>query len=271
MLNNLTMKRSITILLLAVYAPGNAKQTSVTDSCVITCSDAVKHDSVAVNVPVSPTIKLNKFANSYVRSYIKENGKGLEKIKERSKSGFKTIESIFIKYDIPVELKYLAVVESKMNSKATSRVGAKGYWQFMPSTAVNYGLKVKGKVDERTHQYKSTVAAAKYLRSLYDDLGDWLLVVAAYNSGPGYVYKAIKQSGSRDFWRLQSFLPKETRNHVKRFISIHYFFEGEGSEATATKAEWSKYQKELVTFAAVKTEATESTIPATVLISNEQK
>ncbi|RTL59850.1 MAG: hypothetical protein EKK37_03105 [Sphingobacteriales bacterium] len=271
MLNNLTMKRSITILLLAVYSPGKAKQTPVTDSCVVTCNDAMKADTVSANHVASPTIKLNKFANSYVKSYIKDNGKGLEKIKEQSKPGFKTIESIFIKYDIPVELKYLAVVESNMNSKATSRVGAKGYWQFMPSTAITYGLKVKGKVDERTHQYKSTVAAAKYLRSLYDDLGDWLLVVAAYNSGPGYIYKAIKQSGSRDFWKLQSFLPKETRNHVKRFISIHYFFEGEGSEATATKAEWNKYQKDLVTFAAVKTETVTPNTSAKRVISNEQK
>lgn len=269
MLNNLTMKRFLTILLIAVYSGSSAKQISVTDSCIITCNDSMKAEAAPATPAPSPKIQLNKFANSYVKSYIKENGKGLEKIKQQSKPGFKTIESIFIKYDIPVELKYLAVVESKMNNKATSAVGAKGYWQFMPSTAVLYGLKVKGKVDERTHQYKSTVAAAKYLRSLYDDLGDWLLVVAAYNSGPGYVYKAIKQSGSRDFWRLQSFLPKETRNHVKRFISIHYFFEGEGSEATATKAEWSKYQKDLVSFASVKTEITEPV--RTTVVSNEQK
>ena len=110
-------------------------------------------------------------------------------------------------------------------------------WQFMPSTARNFGLRVKGKTDERTYAYKSTVAAAKYLSYLHELFDDWLLTIAAYNSGPGYVYNAIKKSGSRNFWVLQRFLPLETRNHVKKFISTHYFFEGHGSLATMTKAE----------------------------------
>lgn len=252
MLNNLTMKRSVTIFLLSVYSGSHANQFPVSDSCSYNCVDTLKTETVVAPVNATPKIGLNKFASSFVKSYIKENNKGLQKIKANNKPGFKTIESIFTKYNIPVELKYLAVVESKMNSKATSQVGAKGYWQLMTSTAVLYGLKVQGKTDERTHQYKSTVAAAKYLKSLYEDLGDWLLVVAAYNSGPGYVYKAIKKSGSKDFWKLQYFLPKETRNHVKRFISVHYFFEGEGSETTLTKAEWNKYQQELVAYNEVK-------------------
>jgi membrane-bound lytic murein transglycosylase D len=115
----------------------------------------------------------------------------------------------------------------------------------MPVTAKELGLKIAGKTDERTHTYRSTVAAAKYLRYLYGEFGDWLLVLAAYNSGPGTVYKAIKKAGSKNFWSLQSLLPAESRGHVKRFISIHYFFEGEGSVATQTKAEAKAWQEKL--------------------------
>jgi membrane-bound lytic murein transglycosylase D len=272
MLNKQTMKQIFTMLLLSFCINSNANQAKGTDSCIIESNDSVKKETAPVIAAASPKIELNKFAHSFVKTYIKENNRGLEKIKERSKPGFKTIDAIFTKFNIPLELKYLAVIESKLNPKATSHVGAKGYWQFMTSTAVIYGLKVKGRVDERTHQYKSTVAAAKYLKSLYDDLGDWLLVVAAYNSGPGYVYKAIKKSGSRDFWRLQYFLPKETRNHVKRFISVHYYFEGEKTKTTLTKAEWNKYQKEMIAFNALQTVTIETVAVASSTIEpSEQK
>ncbi|MBI2730278.1 MAG: lytic transglycosylase domain-containing protein [Sphingobacteriales bacterium] len=266
------MKHIFSVMLLCFSINSNANQTqNKPDSCIIESNDSMKKENVPVFEAPSPKIQLNKFANAFVRTYIKENNTGLEKLKERSKAGFKTIDAIFTKYEIPLELKYLAVIESKLNPKATSQVGAKGYWQFMASTARIYGLKVKGSIDERTHQYKSTVAAAKYLKSLYDDLGDWLLVVAAYNSGTGYVYKAIKKAGSRDFWRLQYFLPKETRNHVKRFISVHYYFEGEGSETTLTKAEWNKYQKEMIAFAAAKSEANDQAVSVVVSEPDQQK
>ena len=105
------------------------------------------------------------------------------------------------------------------------------------------------KYDERTHFYKSTVAAAKYLRDLHRLFDDWLLVIAAYNCGPGPVYKAIKKSGSRNFWKLQHFLPAETRDHVKKFISTHYYYEGKGSIATLTKAEAETHRKKMFAFA----------------------
>ena len=224
----------VCLFVTTTYAAESPKTEA--DSCTIATKDAIVNSTekiVAVKlVESSPKIQLNKFASGFVKKYLKENSVGLVKIKDRSNPYFKTIDEVFTRYEIPVELKYLAVIESKLNTKALSQVGARGAWQLMPSTAKTLGLIVKGKCDERTHKYKSTVAAAKYLKNLYDDLGDWLLVIAAYNSGPGYVYKAIKKSGSRDFWRLQYFLPKETRNHVKRFISVHYYFEGEGSETT---------------------------------------
>src|SRR5206468_5976800 len=105
-----------------------------------------------------------------------------------------------------------------------------------------------GKYDERRNIYKSTNAAAKYLSDLYTQYGDWLLVIAAYNSGSGHVDKAIKYTGSRNFWRLQNYLPAETRGHVKRFIATHYFFESHGSITTVTKTEAAIYKKVVAAF-----------------------
>jgi membrane-bound lytic murein transglycosylase MltF len=140
-------------------------------------------------------------------------------------------------------LRYLAVVESELRTSATSRVGAKGPWQLMPETAQILGLKVDQDCDERTDYYKSTPAAARYLKDLYAQFGDWLLVLAAYNGGPAPIHHAIRRSGSRNFWVLQRYLPTETRRHVKRFIATHYYFEGHGSVTTLTKAERINYLK----------------------------
>ena len=196
----------------------------------------------------APKIHLNAHAIKFVRDYNKRNSESLQKIKEKSERYFVLMDSIFTRYHLPVELKYLAVVESELNSKAVSRVGAVGPWQLMPSTARDLSLKIKGRYDERTHYYKSTVAAAKYLRDLYHEFGDWLLVIAAYNSGPGKVLSAIKKSGSHNFWALQNFLPAETRGHVKRFIATHYYFEEYGSITTLTKSEAVTYRNAVSEF-----------------------
>ncbi|HEX7845819.1 MAG TPA: lytic transglycosylase domain-containing protein [Chitinophagaceae bacterium] len=185
----------------------------------------------------APRIELNRQASVFTKSYLKENGFFLEKVKTKSDRIFTIIDTIFTRYELPLELKYLAVIESKLNPVAQSKVGATGLWQFMASSGRTFGLKVSGSVDERKNSYKSTVAAAKCLVYLNNIFDDWLLTLAAYNSGPGKVLSAIKKSGSRNFWVLQSYLPLETRNHVKRFISTHYFFEGHGSLVTMTKAE----------------------------------
>jgi membrane-bound lytic murein transglycosylase D len=275
MLNNKTMKHLFITVLLGFCMLANANQLAPTDSCSTT-SEKNCHSTLisSAKEASSPVIPLNRMATSYVKKYLKENDNDLEKIKQRSDAYFKTMEAVFTHYQIPLELKYLAIVESNLNSKASSAVGAKGTWQLMAETAQTYGLKVTGKTDERTHNYKSTVAAAKYLKSLYANLGDWLLVLAAYNSGPGYIYKAIKKAGTRDFWKLQSYLPKETRDHVKRYISIHYFFEGEGGETTVTKAEWNQYQKALMAYAATQTNKENELKSLTVsagMAPNEQK
>ena len=135
------------------------------------------------------------------------------------------IDSVLNHYGLPLELKYLAVIESELKPSAVSRVGAKGPWQLMPSTAHDLGLKVSHRSDERTDYYMSTRAAAKYLRDLHREFGDWLLVLAAYNGGPVPVYRAIHKAHSRNFWVLERYLPAESRWHVKKFIATAYYFE----------------------------------------------
>jgi membrane-bound lytic murein transglycosylase D len=198
-------------------------------------------DNKSKTISSAPEIKLNSSIEKFVKDYVKINDEMLEGIRTKHTSSFSTIEKVFEKQGLPVELKYLAVIESKLKNTATSRVGAAGIWQLMPTTARLLGLRVAGKTDERRYTYKSSVAAAKYLDDLFETYDDWLLVIAAYNSGPGYVNKAIKRSGSRDFWKLQYFLPKETRMHVKKFIATHYYYEEKGSLVTLTKTEREKH------------------------------
>lgn len=168
----------------------------------------------------------------FIQDYLNSHGKSLTKMKSWGVPYFTLIDNVLTQYGLPHELKYLAVIESGLNTNATSWVGARGPWQFMPYTAKEYGLMVNGWADERTDYFRSTHAAAKYLASLYSDLKDWLLVIAAYNGGPGRVYSAIKKSGSRDFWKLQYYLPAESRTHVKKFIATHYIMEGKGGVTT---------------------------------------
>lgn len=125
--------------------------------------------------------------------------------------------------DLPQELRYLPVIESALNPMAISRQGAVGLWQFMLHTGKAYGLKYNSLVDERRDPYKSTQAAARYLKDLYDIYHDWNLVLAAYNCGPGTINKAIRRSGGeKDFWALYNYLPKETRSYVPAFIAANY-------------------------------------------------
>ena len=181
--------------------------------------------------------RLNPRAISFVRDYIDRQGKNLMSLKDWARPVFNMIDGIFVQHSLPRELKYLAVIESRLNPASVSIAGAGGPWQFMPATAIRMGLKVNRGIDERTNYIKSTEAAAKYLTELYSIFGDWLLVIAAYNTGPGNVMKAIKKSGSRNFWDIQYFLPEESRNHVKKFIGTHYIFEGQGGLTTLTRAE----------------------------------
>lgn len=184
--------------------------------------------------------KLNPKAVAFIQDYMETEGDNLMALKISGKRYFTVIESALQKRNLPTELKYLAVIESELKSGATSMKGAGGPWQLMPETARNLGLRVNGKIDERRDYFKSTYAAARYLAYLYDLYEDWLLVIAAYNGGPGKVNTAIKRSGSRNFWHLQNYLPTESRLHVKKFIATHYIMEGEGGLTTLTKDETAK-------------------------------
>lgn len=125
-------------------------------------------------------------------------------------------------FNIPEEIKYLPIIESSMNPYAVSRVGATGLWQFMFATAKGYGLNMDNFVDERKDPVQASYAAAAYFKDAYEELGDWLLAIAAYNCGMGNVKRAMEKSNSMDFWELRRYLPKETRNYVPAFIAAVY-------------------------------------------------
>jgi membrane-bound lytic murein transglycosylase D len=185
--------------------------------------------------------QLNPLAINFVEDYIDSHSKMLEDLKDKARPYFDMIDAVLVKHGLPKELKYLAVIESQLKSNAKSWAGAVGPWQFMPATGRLMGLKINRGVDERRDIYKSTHAASRYLTRLYSIYGDWLLVIAAYNGGPGKVNSAIKKSGSRDFWTLQKFLPAESRKHVKKFIATHYIMEGSGGVTTLTKKETANF------------------------------
>lgn len=214
-----------------------------------------------------PKMPLNKQATEFVKMYLKKNNESLEAVRQKSTASFAMIDEVFSKYGLPVELKYLAVVESELNTKAVSRVGAVGPWQLMPATARVLGLKITRKSDERKNFKKSTKAAAIYLRDLYTIYGDWLLVLAAYNCGPKPVNNAIRRSGSRNFWKLQYHLPAESRDHVKKYIATHYYFEGEGGVTTLTKAENMKHAQAMAKWVADREKINNST-PSVIAETN---
>ncbi len=134
-----------------------------------------------------------------------------------------TFEEALESYGLPLELKYLPVIESALNPNAVSRVGATGLWQFMLKTAKQYGLEINSLVDERRDPVKASYAAARYLRDLYKIFGDWNLVIAAYNCGPENISKAMHRSkGETDYWKIYPYLPRETRGYVPAFIAANY-------------------------------------------------
>ena len=143
----------------------------------------------------------------------------------KSRYFFPIFENALQKYNVPLELKYLPIVESSLNPRAKSRAGATGLWQFMFNTAKSLGLKVNSYVDERMDPVKSSDAAAKYLSELYLQFKDWNLAIAAYNYGPTNIKRAMKASGYSNFWNLRGYLPKETANYVPSFLSTLYLFE----------------------------------------------
>lgn len=169
---------------------------------------------------------LNSFVLHFIKNYYEDNTRNLQDLQTKSGTYFTLIENVFDQFGIPEELKYLAVIESGLNTNARSRVGAVGTWQLMAGTARLLGLRVGRHQDERRDLYKSTIAAAKYLNELHDQFDNWLLVIAAYNCGPGGVLKAINQcGGSTDFWDLKKYLPQESQKHVMKFLATAYILD----------------------------------------------
>ncbi|WP_018626037.1 lytic transglycosylase domain-containing protein [Niabella aurantiaca] len=200
------------------------------------------------------TEHLNPKAISFVKDYIDRHADDLKELRSWARPYFDMMDDVLSQNNIPKELKYLAVIESNLKASAVSWAGAVGPWQFMPATARGLGLHVSRGRDERTNYLKSTQAASKYLNYLFNLYKDWLLVVAAYNCGPGRVNSAINKAGSNDFWDLQYYLPAESRNHVKKFIATHYIMEGQGGVTTVSR------EQALAMMKTVKDEATQQNV-----------
>lgn len=171
-------------------------------------------------------IEYNPALENTIKAFLKNRPKAFERLMAISEYYFPMFEEHLAKYNIPLELKYLAIVESALNPRAKSRVGASGLWQFMYPTGKQYNLEVTSYVDERYDPLKATEAACQYLSSLYGIFGDWSMVLAAYNCGPGNVSKAIRRSGgSQNYWNIRKNLPKETANYVPAFLATFYIYE----------------------------------------------
>jgi membrane-bound lytic murein transglycosylase D len=188
---------------------------------------SVRSTSTAVSSAhmLNYSAEVHNQAPGLVSKYLRSEKETLTGMKTWGARSFNIIDRIMAEYGLPHELRYLAVIESELHSSAYSNVGARGVWQFMPETARLYGLKVNKKVDDRMDLEKSTRAAARYLQDMYDELHDWLLVIAAYDGGTNRIHVAIRKSGSTNFFDLQNYLPLESRNEVKRFIATNFFME----------------------------------------------
>lgn len=170
-------------------------------------------------------LRYNSNVQRFIELYTKSRKEQMSRMLGDAEYFFPLFEAKLEEYDIPIELKYLAIVESALNPSAVSRARARGLWQFMLPTGRLYGLNVNSYVDERHDPIMATDAACRYLKDLHEMFGDWSLALAAYNSGPGNVRKAIRRSGGkRDYWEIKRYLPRETRSYVPAFIAVNYAF-----------------------------------------------
>ena len=189
-------------------------------------TDTLKKRLADLNARTPFNIEYTPSLENVIKSYLKRHKPTLERLMGLSEFYFPGFEETFDKYNMPLELKYLAIVESALRPRAKSRVGATGMWQFMFSTGKLYGLDISSYVDERMDPILSTEAAAQYLSKLYDVFGDWDLALASYNSGPGNVTKAIRRSGgSTNYWNIRHNLPRETAGYIPAFLATMYIFE----------------------------------------------
>lgn len=173
---------------------------------------------------VSPfDLVYNPHVRGFIDLYLNRKRELMSRMLGLAQLYYPMFEQVLDRYNIPLELKHLAVIESALNPNARSKAGAQGLWQFMYPTGKLYGLSVNSYIDERSDPYKATVAAAEYLKALYGLFNDWQMVLAAYNAGPGTISKAIRRSGGKKtYWEIRPFLPRETQGYVPAFIAANY-------------------------------------------------
>lgn len=189
-------------------------------------TELLKQRLKAMNGKSPFNIEYNQGLENIIKSFLKNRKKSFSRLMSLSEYYFPIFEDAFARQNVPLEIKYLAVVESALNPKAVSKMGATGIWQFMYGTGKQYALKIDSYIDERSDPLKATAAASEYMTKMYNVFGDWELVLASYNSGPGNVTKAIRRSGGKtSYWDIRNHLPKETQGYVPAFLATMYLFE----------------------------------------------
>lgn len=189
-------------------------------------TDLLKERLKAMDAKSPFNIEYNPGLENIIKSFLKNRKKSFERLMAISEYYFPMFEEAFAKKNVPLEIKYLAIVESALNPKAVSRMGATGLWQFMYQTGKQYNLKIDSYIDERSDPLKASEAAAQYMANMYTIFGDWDLVLASYNSGPGNVSKAIRRSGGQqNYWNIRKNLPQETQGYVPAFLATMYIYE----------------------------------------------
>jgi membrane-bound lytic murein transglycosylase D len=189
-------------------------------------TELLKQRLAAMDAKSPFNIEYNVGLENIIKSFLKNRRKSFERLMGLSEYYFPLFEDAFAKQNVPLEIKYLAVVESALNPKAVSRVGATGLWQFMYQTGKQYKLQIDSYVDERSDPLKASAAAAQYMTNMYKIFGDWDLCLAAYNSGAGNVTKAIRRSGGlKNYWNIRKNLPQETAGYVPAFLATMYIYE----------------------------------------------
>ena len=198
-----------------------------TTGCVAYMDTIVLPDSVykarLQALPCVVELPYNQIVKRFILRYVQRGQKQVARMKRMSEYYFPIFEEALDRYGLPYELELMPVIESALNPQAHSHMGAAGLWQFMPATGKRYGLEINSLVDERMDPIKSTEAACRFLKAMYDVFQDWNLVIAAYNCGSGNVSKAIHRAGGkRDFWSIYPYLPRETRSYLPIFIAANY-------------------------------------------------
>ena len=211
-------------------------------------TDLLKSRLNELNARTPFNVEYNPELESVIKSYLKKRHESMTRLMALSDYYFPLFEEVLDKYDLPLEIKYLAIVESALKPRAKSRVGATGLWQFMYGTGKEYNLDVSSYVDERMDPIKATEASAQYLAKLYKIFGDWDLALASYNSGPGNVTKAIRRSGGyTNYWNIRPYLPRETAGYLPAFLATMYIFEfADKHDFTPVRPEYSYFETDTV-------------------------